>query len=333
MPSVANALEAGAAKRFVEIVAPNVGPNKTRFGRMAQKVAPQLTENPELTSWTRTGLHAKVKTGLANAEAMLDEAANARAADQVFPTQPIIEDLLTKRKALTAEVPSGTPAEVGKDVVPAPNQTRVAQIDGAIAEMQQLGPQAGYETIRRIRQAYDIPAKAVYSPSVTADFLKAQGGKLGAADVTGVLRDHLARIDPATAAANAEYSLYRTVDDVLNATAEVERVRPKVGRQIMAKLTGAMVGERAAGIPGAVVGYVFAPAVDAALSAGWTTKLQTAALMTKLATAIRTGDVGRVASLTTQVKAIGAQAATLIGRSTNPSESQTSLGPSLLPVR
>src|SRR5207247_10371873 len=123
----------------------------------------------------------------------------------------------------------GPTGPLGADVVPGPNAARVAVIDQAVDELRQLGPEARYEPIRRIRQAYDSQAKTVYSPSVTADYLKAHGGKLGAADGTGTLREGLARWDPKTAAANSQYSLYRTANDVLEATAEVERTRPKVG--------------------------------------------------------------------------------------------------------
>jgi hypothetical protein len=158
---------------------------------------------------------------------------------------------------------------------------------------------------------------------MTADFLKAQGGKLGAADVTGVLRDHLAKLDPQTATANAHYNLYKTADDVLEATREVERTRPKVGRRIMARVLATTVGEHAGGPAGAVVGFVAAPAVDAAMSSGLTTKLQTARLMTKLATAIRAGDEGYVISLTSQLKRLGTQAVTVTGRSTSPTGYQT----------
>jgi hypothetical protein len=209
-------------------------------------------------------------------------------------------------------------APLGKDVVPAPNAVRVAQIDQAIGELRQLGPHARYEPLRVMRQAYDGPAKAIYSPSMTADFMKAQGGKMGAADVTGVLREHLATMDPVTHAANADYALAKSANDVLNATAEVERVRPKVGRRIAGRVLGTILGEHAAGIPGAIGGYLLSPAVDAATGIGITTRLKTAQLMAKLAKTIRAGDEGAVAStsfaLKQLAKKLAAQGATITGQ-------------------
>jgi len=213
--------------------------------------------------------------------------------------------------------PSRTAVPLGRDVVPGPNAARVAMIDQAIDELRKLGPVTRYDPIRTIRQAYDGAAKPVYSPAVTADYLKQQGKALGAADVTGVLREQLAQWDPQTAAANAEYSLYRTTDDVMRATAEVERTRPRVGRQIIARMTGTILGGQQAGLTGAAVGYAAGPIVESALACGATTQLKTAALLGKLADAIRRGDVGRVHSLSSQLKRVGTTAAAVVGGSTS----------------
>lgn len=354
----ADALDAGAAARVADVMSPKVGPNKTRFGNRAEQVAPDLVADPAMAKWSREGMHVEVQNKLTAAERALDDAQDARLSARTFNTEPLINDLLKKRRELTAPTvdasdmarqPVGPPttrttmgapgggtpttstvaakgSALGADVVPAPNAARVAQIDQAIAELKQLGPVARYEAIRRVRAAYDGPAKVKYNPSLTADFLKNQGGASGAADVTGVLREHLAKFDPQTAAANAEYSLYRSADDILSATAEVQRTRPTVGRQIVARLTGSVVGGQAAGAAGAVSGYLLGPVVETAVTAGVTTKLKTAAMMARLAKAIRTGEMKTVVSLSDQLKRLSAQAAAL---STNPSESRRSPTPAL----
>lgn len=338
--AAADALEAGAAARVAETITPKVGANKIRFANTAERVAPQLAKELPKT-WSRAGLQSHVETQLAAAEAALDEAANSRLAARSFPTNDIISGLLAKRRRLTAEavegssVPretvtrnsaildeSGTPIEVsegqtapiGRDVVPSPNATRVAQIDKAIDEIRRLGTQARYEPLRRIREAYDAPAKAMYHPSMTADFLAKKGEALGAADVTSVLRERLGRLEPETAAANATYALYRNASDVMKALEETERARPKVGRQIMGRLTGSLVGEHAAGLPGAATGFLLGPLVDQALSAGWTSRLQTARLMSDLATSIRSGDVSRATSLSFRLRQLVKQGEAVTAR-------------------
>lgn len=357
---VAGALEGGAAKRVVDVMAPKVGPNKTRFGNMAEEVAPSLAKMPDGAPWSREGLHEQISQRLEQAVSALDDAANNRLASRPVDTKPILDALQARRDRLTAKPVEGSrtiPAyqgqgvrgaratgdaattevtagpdistadmrrndlgyrdtktgefaseppraarPIGKDVVPSPNDPRVAVIDQAMREIKDLGPVAHYEPLRRIREAYDGPAKAVYSPAVTADYMKAQGSKMGAADVTGVLRESLAKLDPETAAANHDYSLYKRAKDVMDATAEVERTRPKVGRQIMARLTGSVVGAEAGGVPGAAAGFVLGPALDAALSSGVTTKLQSAKIMTKLAHEIRRGNAAGAANLAEQLK-------------------------------
>lgn len=329
---VATELERRAATKIATKMTPQVGANKQRFGGLAQEAGPQLAADLAASSrapFSRRGFHDHVGERLAAAEAALDAAADARLAARTFQTGPVIEGLMEKRRALTSEAVEGSqvvPKRVvgieegkavarneavplGSDVVPGPTSERVAMIDQAIAELQTLGPVAHYEAIRRLRQAYDGPARAVYAPAITADFLKAQGSKLGAADVTGVLREHLAKWDPPTATANATYHLYRMADDVLNATDEVERARPKVGRLMMTRLTATVAGGRAAGLQGALTGYILAPALDAMISSDVTLQFKGARLMQRLAGAIRAGDIATAETLAAQLKRLAGTAA------------------------
>jgi hypothetical protein len=320
------ALAEVASSRVASVMAP-AGRSKTniRMGNKAAAVAPELLKEPDLVrAWSREGLHANVGAALEEAKAGLDAAHDARLSARTFATQPLIDALLEKRRRLTAETveastypPTGKatrvtgaqeaagfgPAEyvgaqpIGESVVPSPNAPRVAQIDQAIAELKQLGPMARYEPLRVMRAAYDIPAEVKYNPAVSADFLTKQGGASGAADVTGVLREFLAGHEPSTATANARFSLMKSANDVLTATAELERVRPAVGRRIMQSFVGSVAGGAAAGLPGVAIGAIFGPVVDAAMSAGVTTKLQTARLLQELATAVRTTNPRAAASV------------------------------------
>lgn len=350
--TVADAAARGVERRLVDVAAPKTGANKVRFGNDVARVAPTLAREPGLGAGSRTGLQSKVESRLADAESALDDAANARLSARTFPTKPIIDGLLAKRKALTAETVEGsgvrpgtldglvdtskpgasgkefgrvpptsvterTGAPIGTDVVPGPNATRVAEIDRAISEIKQLGPVARYEPLRRIREAYDGPAKAVYSPSMTADFLKAQGGKMGAADVTGVLREHLANMDPKTAAANADYTLFRRAADALKASEETERVRPNMFRKTMGRVAGASTGGATGGTAGAVAGVLTADFLDALGRSGLTTKIQTARLLATLEDAIRgnkTAQVDLILDKLRRMTAVASKASITMGR-------------------
>ena len=343
--AAAAGLESKAGLMAADVITPKVGANKLRFANQARELVPNLLKRGEGSAWTREGLHSKVGQGLAKSEEALDAAADARNAGAAFKTKPILDALLEQRKALTAEAvdatgttrtattrtsaildASGKPATatelkakpLGSDVVPGPNAARVAQLDQAIGEIRKLGPEARYESLRRIRQAYDGPAKAIYAPSVTADYLKAQGGKMGAADVTGTLREALGKFDPATAAANADYHLYRTLDDVMQAAKETEAARPKIGRRMAAILFGGASGASAGGVTGAAAGAALFTAVDAAAAAGWTTKLKAAQLMTNMSKALRAGNELKVRSLASQMRQLSKVGAVQSGRLTSP---------------
>lgn len=308
--TIAERLGTRAAANISEVMTPQVGPNKLRFGGMAEQVAPELAKRPELAAWSRTGYEAKIGQAFETAVAKLDEAANARLSARTFSTKPIADALRKARQRWVAEPAEaskfpkvGDTAEAfGREVIPPENAARVARIDQALADLDQLGPSAKYESLRRIREAADQSARIKYSPSMTQDFLKASGNASGSADVAGVLRENLAKFDPQTAAANTEYALFKKASDVLEAVAEVERSRPKVGRQLIAKWAGASAGAQAAGLPGAVTGYVLAPILDSVLSQAPTMKLQTAKLMTQLAEAMQKGQTARAFSVAEQLK-------------------------------
>lgn len=322
---VADMLAEGATKRMAGVMSPRVGANKTRFGNMAKDVAPQIARDPELGAISRDSLASGVSARLEEAQTGLDNAANARLSARTFKTQPLLDALLEKRRKLTAESVEGSGVKqgaleidgnpmaitwneptgpLGGDVVPGPNADRVAVIDRAIQEIQRLGPSARYEPLRRIREAYDGPAKAVYSPSMTADYMKVQGEKLGAADVTGTLREALAGFDPETAAANQNYHLYRTANDVLTAAQETERVRPNLFRKTMGRVAGAAAGGTSGGGLGAVVGVVIADALNAVADSGLTTKVYTARLMTQLEDALRGNRTTQAQSLIAKLKRV-----------------------------
>ena len=338
VPEVASGMQAAAdianrasTENMARAISPQVGANKVRFGNTAARIAPALARDPDLSAFSRTGLAEKVGAKLDEAEAGLDAAADARLSARTFPTQPVIQDLLQKRARLTAEAvqgsqpaaetvtrtspildESGKPIEVtktqavplGKDVTPAPNAARVSQIDQAINELKQLGPVARYEPLRRIREAYDQVAKVKYSPAVTLNFLEKQGQASGAADVTSALRDSLAKMDPETAKANGPYALYRSANDVLQAAEETDRVRPTVGRKIMARLVGSVAGEAAGGLPGAVAGTLLGPAIDSMANMAPTIRIGYARALARLADGLRSGDLGQATSATMTLKAM-----------------------------
>jgi hypothetical protein len=127
------------------------------------------------------------------------------------------------------------------------------------------------------------------------------------------MRDAMAIIDENTAAANAEYHIWRSVDDVMEAATDTERVRPRVGRKIMTQAIASMIGGGAAGLPGMAGGYLLGSILDGAMAAGVTTKIATARGMNRLSKALRKGNdaeamaaIRNLAALTKQIPKLNA---------------------------
>jgi hypothetical protein len=325
--AAATMLEEGAASRVADVLKPEVGPNKTRFGNMGARVSGTLAKDlaAEGAPLSRGRFFDWIDAKFSEASQGLDAASDARNPKQVIYTKPILKALQAEVDKWTAQTHKIGTFKAGSSVVPGPNAARVAQIQQAMDEIAQLGPVANYEALRTIRASYGDVAAAGgrYSPSVTADFTKVKGAANGAADVASTLRETLAKMDPATDEANTAYSLYKTAKDVADAVRETERTRPKVGRAIMARLTGSVVGESAGGVKGAVAGYVLGPVVDSALRNGATTQLKTAAAMQRLATAIRSGNVAAVDSHVAQLRRLASVTGATAPKVTSPSESPT----------
>lgn len=328
IPAVRTALETGAASRVADVMTPKGSNQMTRrMGETARKIAPEILKDTR-GGWSRAALQKQILGKLDEAEGALDAATDERMAARAIETQPLLEALEGKRGAQTVKASeasqarpvtttrhsaivdaSGKPMEVttreaapyGRDIVPGPNQPRVGMIDQAASEIRKLGPTSTYEPLRKMRQAYDQPAKAKYNPSLVDDFLKKTSEAEGAADVTAALRETLAKADPVTAEANASYALYRSASDILKAAEQIEAAKPKTGRLIMARLTATLFGGQAAGPGGAVAGFVLAPVVDNLVNSGFTTKLKTAQLMQGIADATKAGNVPKLNNLTQQL--------------------------------
>jgi hypothetical protein len=319
---LADTLDASANRRLTDQMVPKVGPNKTRLGNRAAEVAPQLLRDPDLAAYSRTGLADKISARLDQAIEGLDTAANNRGVSQQVKTGPLVKQIDAAIADLTAQpveasrvprdqrpVPAATRNQqldgltgeltdgqafksepYGTSVEPAPNTAQLTTLKRMREEVAALGPVATYEAVRRIRQAWDQVAKVKYSPAVSPDYLAKQGEATGAATGTRALRQGLAETDPGSATAYAQYTLYKTADDVVQAAEEANRVRPNRGRGMVARATGAMIGAKEGGIAGAGIGAIVAGIADRAAEMAPTFQIAIARRMAAVADALRAGD-------------------------------------------
>lgn len=317
--AAADMADTASVDRIVDVMAPKVGANKTRFGNKAAKIAPQIAREADLTALSREGLARKVEAKLADATSVMDDAADARLASQQVKTAPLLKQLdeeiaqLTATPAdasqfprsaktppqptrgqqldgITGELSAAQVADTkpyGTAVEPSPNAAKIATLRQIRSEIATLGPVAPYESVRRVRQAWDQVSKPKYLPSTAADALKSQGEAFAAERGTAAMRQALADTDPASAAAYKDYSLYKAAHDVLTATEEAERVRPKVGRRLLGRGGGAIAGAEAGGWSGAVVGSILGSVLERAVELAPTTKILIARKLASVADLLR----------------------------------------------
>lgn len=317
--SIAGAADASANARMVDQMVPKVGLNKIRLGNKAAEIAPRLLRDPDLSAFSRSGLAEKISTKLEAATEGLDTASDARTVAQQVKTGPLLKALDDSIAELTAQpveasaVSGGTTvtgrvtgtgfgpepattapvrgsASYGQPVEPAPNASQIATLRQMRKEVAALGPTAPYESVRRIRQAWDQAARVKYSPAVSVDYLAKQGEATGAAKGTGAIRESLAQADPASAQSYDAYSLFKNANDVVQAAEEAARVRPNRGRGIMARTAGAMIGAKEGGAPGAVIGAIAAQIADRAAEMAPTFQIAIARRLAAVADALRAGD-------------------------------------------
>lgn len=291
---LANTLDASANAKLVDQMVPKVGPNKVRLGNKAADIAPKLLRDPELSAYSRSGLADKIGGRLDDAIAGLDAAADSRLVSSQVKTESLLKAIDASISDLTAHPVEASAvqgqAPLGKAVEPAPNASQISTLRKMREEVAALGPTAPYESVRRIRQAWDQVAKVKYSPAMSADFLAKQGEATGASKGTGAMRESLAAADPATGKANETYALYKAANDVIQAAEEANRVRPNRGRGIMARTAGAVIGGREGGAVGAGIGALAAGIVDRAAEMAPTFQIAIARRMAAVADALRKGD-------------------------------------------
>ena len=108
MDRLAGSVDKFAEDRFTRAIAPQVGPNKTRFGGMAAEKAPELLRDPELKSASVGGFDNRLEDAMAKTVDELDAANDARLVSQQVKTQPLIAKLDAEIARLTSQPVEGS---------------------------------------------------------------------------------------------------------------------------------------------------------------------------------------------------------------------------------
>ncbi len=289
-PKVADRAQAGATERLAQIITPSGSSREIRqLGRQATQIAPDVLRGT--SAITPGGLGAQIATRFENATDALDAAYSALPKTG-YSTQPLLNQLRAAVDRLTVKGSSG-------QTVSANVADRVGAIQQAIKEVQDLGPYTNTENLATLRNQWKDGAKAAFVPEVNPNYLQLRNAAKGWADAWSTLQDTLTDRHPELKPLNADYRVWKQASDVLDALTDRERVRPTVGRSIMASAAGSMVGGAAEGPLGAAVGGVVGPLVERGLAGrvGPTMKLVIARQLQSLADALRSGNTPKATQL------------------------------------
>lgn len=294
--TIADVADAKATANTVDTMVPKIGPNKRKFGVDAERVAPTVAR--DTTAVTRGGMLDQAAAKLDDANAALEAAYDAVPIRRTYATQPIKDGLKAAIRTLSVEGTKGT-------IEPATRAARMSALKQALQEVENLGGVTNLPNLRKLRQSWDEGAKAVFTPDIAADAFNLKNAGHGWADARTVLADYLGTKHPELKPLNAEVSLWVKARDVMQAAEDIERVRPTVGRSIMARGLGAATGAAGGGPVGAAVGAMVGPVIERVLANVQPAMRMIAARhLADLADALRSGNQARAAKLVKTLETI-----------------------------
>lgn len=292
-----------------------LAPGNPAFRGRAQTIAPEMLQRR--LSGDRTQLSLAAEEGMADAAAKLDDA--IQSAGGVKAPVPV-QEILSGLRSRIADLKDST----GKPLSDAAAK-RIRALEQRQHQVQALGGRKGvvtFEDLRKIRdENYRLADEARGYQRQGNPAMADEGW--AAREAGGVIRQTFARRSPASAAANADYTFWKTLHDVLDPAIG----RPKAtgaptgvtgGARTSGAVAGALIGPKAAFVMSTVVPWL----KDRLASPGWA--LADANAKMRLADAIKRGDVGRAKSLMVELGKYGGP----VGRSaTSPSELQMQPAP------
>ncbi len=290
VPAKANILERQAEEQVAQKV---LGPGNPAYKGKAAAIAPDVLAR-KLTG-DRPALQEAAEQGMADAATKLDDAIqSAGGVKAPIAVSEVVNNLRGRIADLKDSKGQPLSSEAAK---------RIGAIQDRITQLQGLGGRQGiatFEDLRKIRdESYRLADEARGYQKMGNPSMSNEGW--AARETGSAIREAFAKRSPASAAANADYSFWKSLSDVLDPVLG----RPKAtglpvgvtgGARIGGAVVGQMVGPKMAFAMGAVVPWIR----ERLASPGW--QLADAQSKMKLAKAIRDGDIGRAKSLMLQIE-------------------------------
>lgn len=297
-------------QQAVDQVAQRVlAPGNPAYKGRAQAVAPEVLAR-KLTGG-RDELRLAADEGMAEAATRIDDAVQAQGGlTAPVPAQEVITELQKSIRSLQDS--TGKPYS---DRAAA----RIKALEKRVLHVRSLGGKKGtvrYDDLKGLRdESYSIADEARGFEKQGNRVMSDEGW--AARETGGGIRAVFARRSPATAAANADYTFWKTLDEILDpAIGRPKVTAPTQGVTGGARTVGAVTGQMFGGKAGAFVGSVVIPWLKERMTdSSW--QLADAQSKMRLAAAMRSGDVGTMRSAMTAIAKYG-RATTPTGFQTQP---------------
>lgn len=284
----APALRKAAKKQYSQALRPT----KEVFKRKTERVVPQLLERREAAK-SRQALQAKAQQRAGEALDRLKELEDAIPEGTKAKVGPVL-------KALEKEIDRNIGARTKSGIIG--NEAAVKQLTKVWEQFVELGDDVSYQTVKRIRQIFDkevAEAGGFYGKTLK------EGSQIKAKqEAANAIRREIAKEHPDIAKVNAEYSLWKNVDEIVGETIKrTEAQAPSLLGTITTSggLAGGLAGGAATGgIGGAVAGGVMTAAMIRGItgmfnSPGW--KMVSAVKKQQLADALASGKPARISKV------------------------------------
>lgn len=284
-------LERQAAQQVADrVLAPGNGAYKGR----ANAIAPEVLKRG--LQGGREELRQAAEAGMSDAGARIDAGYQHAGGNQApVPLQQIIQDL---QQAIQDQSINGQPIVGSEGRVGALNE-RVGQLNAVSTQTPKVGATIAFEDLRKFRDEQYRLADQARSYERMGNPIKSDEG-FAAREAGSAVRRQFANHSPEAAAANADYTFFKTLGDVLDPAIG----RPKVpgpsegvtgGARTSGAVAGMVVGPKAAFVMGVVVPWIRKIKSEPAwLLADAQTKM-------KLAEAIRSGDLPRAKTVMAKI--------------------------------
>ncbi|MDD5199243.1 MAG: hypothetical protein PHC88_05515 [Terrimicrobiaceae bacterium] len=236
---LAPALEKSAQGNYKRILNPTK--EKTKF--ITNKIIPELTKRG-VSAWTETEFRAKIAASKTAAGKAVDAAWEKIPAGEKLPAQPLVEAIERLKNEFTSENVEILPAAVEK----------LSELKGMV---EQFGDQISAGSMRKVRQLLDQVVDE--SSGFGGKDLKATSQVAAQKQVATLFRRHIGEAYPDVKAANAEFTFWSNVDDVMNAKSLRETGRNLSMKDLISGATGAGIGAAKGGVLGGPIGAVVGP--------------------------------------------------------------------------